>query len=260
MSSRPIGIFDSGLGGLTVVNALMKTLPAESFIYLGDTARMPYGEKDANTIRTYGRQLVNFLQQKNVKAIIAACGTVSSNTLWEPPIIDVVRPGIDACIRLNKKRIGVIATQATVNSGFFQRMFKEKAPSLDVDVKPCPLFVPLIEEGITGHGVIKPIAKAYLQDYLTNPVDALVLGCTHYPLLAPVLSEILGDIPLIDMAIATVESTREFLSENDLLNESSEPSYEFFVSAHVGKFNELGKQITGLSIKAQKLEIINLQD
>lgn len=260
MNSRPIGIFDSGLGGLTVVNALVKALPTESFIYVGDTARMPYGEKDANTIRAYGRQLVNFLRKKNVKAIIVACGTVSSNTLWEPPIIDVVRPGIDACIRLNKKRVGVIATEATVRSGFFQKMFKEKDPSLDVDVKACPLFVPLIEEGKVGHDVIKPIVKAYLRGYLQKPVDVLVLGCTHYPLLSPVLSEILGDIPLIDMAIATVESAQNYLTENNLLSKSQETSHEFFVSGNVEKFNELGKHITGLPIKAQKLEIINLQD
>ena len=260
---RPIGIFDSGLGGLTVVNAMAKALPKESLIYVGDTARVPYGGKDADTIRTYGRQIVNFLQKKGVKAAIAACGTISSNVmedLWKEfdlPIIDVVRPGIDACLDLckmqNKKRVGVIATEATIKSGFFQRTLREKSPLLDIEAKACPLFVPLIEDGLTDHTAAVQIVEDCLKDWQHNPLDILILGCTHYPLLAPILEQVLGNTVQIDMAVATLEVAAKYLTENNMLKKSDEVLNAFYVSGDTGKFSEMGQQITNTSINAQKL-------
>jgi len=240
-----VGIFDSGLGGLTVVNAL----PEESFIYVGDTARIPYGEKDIETLRSYGRQIIGFLLEKDVKAIIVACGTVSSNALsdlrqeFDLPIIDVIDPVVEATLKLNKKRIGVIATEATVKSGVFQK----KLAGLEVDAKICPLFVPLIEEGWADHPITEQVVAAYLQDWQQNPVDAVILGCTHYPLLIPAIKKVLGDTPLIDMSVATVE---HYLKSGKT---SPGQKKEFYVSGDVEKFNKLGKQITGSDIKAKKI-------
>ncbi|MCL2398297.1 MAG: glutamate racemase [Defluviitaleaceae bacterium] len=263
MDSRPIGVFDSGLGGLTVINAMSKTMPGESFIYVGDTARVPYGGKNVDTIRTYGRQIVNFLQSQDVKAIIVACGTVSSNVMeslneeFDLPIIDVVRPGIEHCIQIceenNKKKIGVIATETTVKSGFFQKMFKEKNPSIEIDVRACPLFVPLIEEGWVKNIVLSRIAEAYLRDWQEDPIDFLILGCTHYPLLSPILQSILKDTVLLDMAVAAVETTHQYLAENDILNESPTILKDFYVSGDLEKFNEMSQQVTGQAIQAKKV-------
>jgi len=265
--NRPIGIFDSGLGGLTVVNAMAKILPEESYIYVGDTARCPYGGKDVNTIRAYAQQIVAFLQKKDVKAVIVACGTISSNVmddLWENfdlPIIDVVRPGIESCLQLceaqNKKRVGVIATETTIKSGFFQMMLKEKSPALDVEAKACPLFVPLIEEGWINNTVTISVVEAYLKSWQKNPIDALILGCTHYPLLTPVLKKVLENVVQIDMASVTLETARKYLTENDMLKNvkelSDKISKAFYVSGDTEKFNKMGQQITGVSISAQKI-------
>jgi len=261
---RPIGIFDSGLGGLTVVNAMAKALPKESFIYVGDTARVPYGDKNADTIRMYGHQIISFLQEKGVKAVIAACGTISSNVmedLWKEfdlPIIDVVRPGIDACLDLckakNKKRVGVIATEATIKSGFFQRTLKEKNPHLVIEAKACPLFVPLIEKGLTDNAAAVQIVEDCLKDWQHNPLDVLILGCTHYPLLSPILKQVLGnDTVQVDMAVATLEVAAKVLTENNMLKKSNEAFSEFYVSGDTEKFNEMGRQITDTLIQSQKV-------
>ena len=257
----PVGILDSGLGGLTVVNAMAASLPNESIIYVGDTARVPYGEKDVDTIRLYGRQIIGFLQKKGVKAVIVACGTISSNVIEELreefsglPLIDVVRPGIDACLQNPAKRIGVIATEATVKSGFFQKKLREKAPEAEVDVRACPLFVPLIEEGWADHIIAAKIVKSYLKDWQDNPIDSLILGCTHYPLLSRVLGKVLKDVKQIDMAVATVETAKKYFSENGMLSEAAKnKSEEFYVSGDVEKFNGMGRQITGIKIAAQKV-------
>ena len=260
MDNRPIGIFDSGLGGLTAVNALAKTLPNESFIYVGDTARVPYGEKDKDTILLYARQIINFLQKKDVKAIIVACGTISSNVLPELraefslPIIDVVMPGVEACLHLqNINRIGVIATDATIKSGFFPRMIKENNPAIEVETCACPLFVPLIEEGWAQHKVCEHVAEAYLLNWQKKPIDALILGCTHYPLLTPILQKVLKNVTLIDMAVATMETAAKFLTENNMLNESGNNCKEFYASGDIDKFNRLGQQITGTDIQAKQV-------
>ena len=259
MDNRPIGIFDSGLGGLTVVNAMKDALPDESFVYVGDTARIPYGEKDVDTLHSYGRQIVSFLEKEGVKAIIVSCGTISSTVIedlreeFRLPLIDVAYPGIESALEQVKKRIGIIATEATIKSGFFQKTIKEKNPALDVEAKACPLFVPLIEEGWPNSVVTARVVEAYLRDWQENPIDTLILGCTHYPLLSSAIQQVLGDVPLIDMSIAAVKNTHKYLIENGLLKKSSEISRKFYVSGDTEKFNYMGKQITGLPTHAQKI-------
>lgn len=256
--NKPIGIFDSGLGGLTVINAIKSSLPKESFIYVGDTARIPYGEKDVSTIRSYGRQIISFLQKKEVKAVIVACGTISSNVIedlraeFSLPIIDVVHPCIEAALTRAKKRIGVIATAATVRSGFFQRKLKEKGPHLEVYVKACPLFVPLIEEGWYNSAVTAKIIAAYLQEWREYSIDTLILGCTHYPLLAAPIQQILNGTTLIDMAESTITSTGKYLAENGL-NNLAEISKKYYVSGDTEKFNQMAGKITNETIFAKKI-------
>ena len=256
--SRPLGLFDSGLGGLTAVNALARTLPKESFIYVGDTARTPYGQKSVDTLLTYGRQIIDFLANENVKAIVVACGTISSNVmnnLWDEfklPIIDVVRPGIEEALKQAEKRIGIIATAATIKSGFIQKSI-EKNSALEVTAKACPLFVPLIEQGKYDNPITYSIADMYLQEWKENKIDTLVLGCTHYPLLHEPITNVLGNINLIDIADAAIQSTRDYLKNNDMLNESGNVSHKYYISGDVEKFNEIGAKIIGRSLKAEKI-------
>ena len=258
MDNRPIGILDSGLGGITAVNALKAALPSESFIYVGDTARVPYGEKDVETIRMYANQLIKFLQDKGVKAVVVACGTIGSNVdidelPFDLPIIDVVRPGVKACLSIpNLRRIGVIATAATIKSEFFPKLLREKNPDLEVEACACPMFVPLIEGGFAERELSYHVAKAYLSEWQKNPVDALILGCTHYPLLAPVIERILPGTILVDIAQAAIEYTREFLMENNMLSNQSAES-EFYASGDIAKFNKMSRMITGLDIDTKKI-------
>jgi glutamate racemase len=261
--NRPIGILDSGLGGLTAVKAMLKALPGESFIYVGDTARVPYGEKDVDTILSYSREIIGFLQKQNVKAVIVACGTISSNAIenvreeFDLPIIDVVLPGIESCLRLcegrGKYRIGVIATEAAIKSGFFQRKLKESKLLPEVEAMACPLLVPLIEEGWGKHVVTERIVQAYVRKWQEKPLDMLILGCTHYPLLTPLIQRSLKDTVIIDIAAAAIETTREYLAENNILAEPHKITRQFYASGDVEKFNDMAGQILGIKIEAQKV-------
>lgn len=260
MDSRPIGIFDSGLGGLTAVNALKASLPGESFVYVGDTDRVPYGERDADTLLTFSKEIVSLLIKKDVKAIIVACGTISCNVIEDLrncfsdlPIIDVVKPGIASCLNHAKKRVGVIATTTTINSGFFQSSIKEKNPDLELEVMACPLFVPLIEQGKSDSIVTARIVEAYLKTWQHNPIDTLVLGCTHYPLLTPHIQNTLAGTVLIDMSIAAVKETKKYLTENNLINTTDKAYQSFYVSGDTKNFNRLAGQIMGTSVNAEKV-------
>ena len=226
-SSAPIGAFDSGMGGLTVVKELMQQLPNEQIIYYGDTARVPYGDKSKETILTYARQIMNFLVDQGVKAIIVACNTVSAVALedlkneFDIPVIGVVKPGAKAAAETTRNnRIGVIATRATINSGIYKEFLCRTDPNISVFQKACPLFVPLVEEGWVNDEITDLIIHRYLDDMLKNDIDSLVLGCTHYPLLRDRIQMAVGDgINLVNPAF---ESSREFkyvLEENGLLNE-----------------------------------------
>lgn len=222
--NAPIGVFDSGVGGLTVLHALRRRLPRESTIYLGDTARVPYGPKSPETVRRYAAEAVDFLVGKEVKAVVVACNTATARAHGflagrvELPVIGVVEPGArEAARRSRRGIIGVIGTQGTIESGSYEKAIRALRPEAVVHGQACPLFVALAEEGWTEGEVARLTAERYLRPVLDKGVDTLVLGCTHYPLLKPLLQEVVGsDVVLVDSAEATAEAVAAKLREDEL--------------------------------------------
>jgi glutamate racemase len=255
--SAPIGVFDSGLGGLTVAHAIMRQLPAESLVYFGDTARVPYGPKSPETVRRYSHEIAAWLLAQGVKAIVVACNTATAHALpvlrdeLEVPVIGVVEPGARAAVRASRTgRIGVIATNGTIKSGAYVRAIHAEAPDARVTALACPLFVPLVEEGWTDHEATRAIAREYLAPFTSNEVDTLVLGCTHYPLLKPMIAEIVGrGVRLIDSAEETAVDTRRMLAEHSLGAVSGEGSYRFVASDDQQQFLSLGQRFFGDTIE-----------
>ena len=257
-SNSPIGAFDSGMGGLTVVKELMQQLPGERIIYYGDTARVPYGDKSKETVAGYARQITDFLVSKGVKAIIVACNTVSALALedlkaeFDLPIIGVVKPGAKAAAEATRTgRIGVIATRATITSGIYEAFLHRTNPGIRVYARACPLFVPLVEEGWIDDEITDMIIHRYLDEIVSDGIDSLVLGCTHYPLLKERIQKAVGSgITLVNPAF---ESSREFkyvLEENGLLcppadSGASQPAHEFYVSDGAARFRGFAEQILG---------------
>jgi glutamate racemase len=221
----PIGIFDSGVGGLTVYRALHEQLPQERFIYLGDTARVPYGTKSLATVERYGVENARFLEARGVKLLVVACNTASALALpvigasVKIPVVGVIEPGAAAAVEASAgRRIGVIATEATVRSGAYARAIRELAPGAEVRERACPLFVALAEEGWAETDVARTVAGEYLKDLGGGRVDALVLGCTHYPILRRVIQETVGaEVLLIDSGVATAKSVQAALERGNLL-------------------------------------------
>ena len=254
MSDRPIGIFDSGVGGLTVVKSLLKRLPNESFIYFGDTAHVPYGSKTREELFKYAQDIIGFLLSRNVKTIVVACGTHSSVTLpeieqaYQVPILGVVKPGARAAARATVNgRIGVIATQATVNSGSYTQCINTRVSSYEVHAAAGPRFVPLIEGGKLESEETRSVVKEYLHPLLTEGIDTLVLGCTHYPILSEIIIDYTGeDITLVDPATETIEELAGILEQNNLLNQNPDnKSREFYVSGSDASFHSVGKLLLG---------------
>jgi glutamate racemase len=254
----PIGIFDSGVGGLTVAKEIMKALPSEDIIYFGDLARTPYGSKSQETVKKFSIEITNFLIKQQVKMIVVACNTASSLALTELkerfnlPIIGVIQPGVSKAIKSTKsKRIGVIGTQATISSNAYMDAIKSIDANIQVLSQPCPLFVPLVEEGWIEHEVTKLVAKEYLSPLKENHIDTLILGCTHYPFLKNVLQEIMGDeVILVDSAIEVACETKKVLTKHNLLHQQNpNPSYKFYVSDASSKFVEIGKILLGKKIR-----------
>jgi glutamate racemase len=214
---KPIGVFDSGIGGLTVVKRIASYLPQEDIVYFGDTARVPYGSKSNETVIDYGLQDAKFLMNKNIKALVVACNTVSSVALdqlkktFDIPIIGMIEPGARmASLESKNKKIGVIGTRATISNQAYSRKIKRNDPSLHIFERACPLFVPLAEEGWIKHKVTYEIAEEYLSEFSKIGIDTLVLGCTHYPILAEVIQAVVGkEVKLIDSGIAAAESVKE---------------------------------------------------
>ena len=224
-SAAPIGVFDSGIGGLTVARELMRQLPDESIIYFGDTARVPYGPKSPDTVRRYSREIATYLRERGVKALVVACNTATAHALTtlkaeeSMPVIGVVEPGARAAVAVTKRgHIGVIGTVGTIRSGAYERAILALRPDARVTARPCPLFVPLVEEGWLEHEATRLIAHEYLTPFATDGIDTLVLGCTHYPLLKPLIAEVLGpDVALIDSAEQTAAEARRTLEARGLL-------------------------------------------
>jgi glutamate racemase len=217
-----IGVFDSGVGGLTVVAALRRRLPGESILYLGDTARLPYGSKSPATVTRYTQRNVAFLVERGVKAVVVACNTASALALPDlslpVPTWGVVEPGAERAAALSTGRVGVIATEATVRSDAYPRALRQLRPGLEIASQACPLFVPLVEEGWHDDPIAEQVAARYLGPLLARQIDTLVLGCTHYPLLAPVLARVAGpQVRLVDSAAAVADAVAAGLAERGLL-------------------------------------------
>jgi len=262
---KPIGVFDSGIGGLTVVKRIASYLPEESIVYFGDTARVPYGSKSNDTVIEYGIQDAKFLMHKNVKALVVACNTVSSVALknlkkiFDVPIIGMIEPGAKmASMETKNKRVGVIGTRATVSNQAYSKAIKKIDSSIKVFEKACPLFVPLAEEGWISHKATYEIAGEYLKELKNVGIDTLVLGCTHYPILAEVIQNILGnDVKLIDSGIAAAESVKMELDRFDLhTNNFAMGNQSFYVSDIPMKFKEVAELFLGRPISdVQKVDL-----
>ena len=255
-SHRPIGVFYSGIGGLTVVKELLRQLPHEEIVYFGDTARVPYGTKSRATIIKFSLENVEFLLRFNVKCIVTACNTSSSYALptlrnyFKVPIIGTIRPGARAALGASRtKRIGVIGTQATVRSQAYTKELGRMNGRAEVITRSCPLFVPLVEEGWTQASACRQIAQTYLAPLMQARVDTVVLGCTHYPLLIPVLRRVMGPrVRLIDSAKETAAEVRALLGRFGLLRQDGSPHHRFFVTDEPERFREVGQRFLGAPI------------
>ena len=267
--TAPIGVFDSGVGGLTVAREIMRNLPNEDIVYFGDTARVPYGSKSKDNIIRYSRQIIHFLQTKGVKAIVIACNTASALALesvkdeFDIPIIGVIEPGARAALSVTQtKKIGVIGTEATVRSAMYEKIIGATDAEVTVVAKACPLFVPLVEEGFKKHPVTEEIIDYYLNSYKESGIDALILGCTHYPLLRSKIREYVGDeITLINPAYETAMDLKRLLQSCDMENpdvEGDHGSYSFYVSDAADKFKQFANSILPYDIETTKQ--INIEE
>ena len=234
-----IGVFDSGVGGLTVAREIIRQLPEESITYFGDTARVPYGSKSKDTIIRYSRQIIRFLKTKNVKAIVVACNTASAFALdtiekeIDIPIIGVVKPGAKSAVESTKnKRIGIIGTEGTIKSELYTQYIHSIDPEITVVGKACPLFVPLVEEGMLHDSVTDEVASRYLESMKEENIDSLILGCTHYPLLRSTVGKIMGpEVNLVNPAYETAISLDGLLRQNGIrADKDAKPEYEFYVT------------------------------
>lgn len=266
--SAPIGVFDSGVGGLTVAREIMRQIPNERLVYFGDTARVPYGNKSKETVTKYSKQIIRFLRKQNVKAIVVACNTASAYALEEIekeldiPIIGVVKPGAKVAAETTRnKKVGVIATAGTIQSQIYTEYIQGIQKDIQVIGKACPLFVPLVEEGLLEDPVTDEIATRYLNELKDIDIDTLILGCTHYPLIRSTVGRIMGDgVTLVNPAYETAVELRSLLEREGLLNPSTNRlgtnQYQFFVSDGADKFKVFANSILKYGIlSAQVIHI-----
>jgi glutamate racemase len=256
---KPIGVFDSGIGGLTVLKEIINALPDESTVYLGDTARVPYGIRSPETVIRYSYENARFLCSKDIKLLVVACNTASSVSLEfirkniSVPVIGVIEPGAKAAVRITKnKKIGVIGTEATVKSNSYYKAIKNIDSNIEVYSLSCPLFVPLVEEGWTEGEIVTLIARRYLERLKGRGIDTLVLGCTHYPLLKKVIAEVMGeDVRLIDSAIEISHEVKILLQNLNLRREYNitKKRREFFVTDFPERFLKVGENFLGENIE-----------
>jgi glutamate racemase len=266
-STRPVGIFDSGIGGLTVAHEVIRQLPNESIIYFGDTARVPYGPKSPDTVRRYSREIAAFLRKQDVKAIVIACNTATAHALpalrdeLPIPVIGVVEPGARAAVKASlgggrrstrRGHVGVIGTAGTIRSRAYEHAIREIDGDIRITAQACPLLVPLIEEGWIDHSVTRQVAEEYLRPLIKEEINALVLGCTHYPLLKPMLCRVLGSrVTLIDSAAETAAELKRVLVERDIeANGTSAPAHRFIASDDPLQFLQLGQRFLGDAIES----------
>jgi glutamate racemase len=259
---RAIGVFDSGLGGLTVVRELSRLMPGERVIYLGDTARCPYGGRSEETIKTFGLQDACFLTEQDIKLLIVACNTVSSvaldhieRAIREIPVIGVVMPGARAAVlRTAERKIGIIGTAATIRAGAYTRALQSLDPSIKAFAKACPLFVPLVEEGLLDHDITRLAVQHYLTEFLDRGVDCIILGCTHYPLLMPAIQEMVGaETHLLDSALWTAKEVQDILMALNALSAEKTgglAASRFYVTDLTPRFRELAVSFLGTALPA----------
>ncbi|CAN5261523.1 glutamate racemase [soil metagenome] len=273
VNDAPVGVFDSGIGGLTVVRSIMQRLPHESVVYFGDTARLPYGPKGPETVERYSIEIADFLRSEGVKALVVACNTATARALpaltakLDFPVIGVIEPGARAAVKATRNRhIGVIATAGTVASGAYVRAIHRAAADVDVVALACPLFVPLVEEGWTETDATRLVAREYLEPFMPHHAagsrrprpDTIVLGCTHYPLLKRVIGETVGRrIRLVDSAEETASELAAVLRERGLLSDRADGSrYRFIVSDSPAQFLRVGERFLGAPIDRVELRPI----
>ena len=269
-SEAPIGVFDSGVGGLTVAREIMRNLPNERIVYFGDTARVPYGGKSKDTVTQYSRQIIRFLKTQKVKAIVIACNTASALALdtvekeLDIPILGVIKAGAHVAAAATKTgKIGVIGTESTIRSRMYNKTIQEENPSLTVYGKACPLLCPLVEEGWLKDPVTDEVLRRYLKEPMEAGIDTLILGCTHYPLLRSAVRDIVGEkIQLVNPAYETACELKELLTENQLLNtkdhSGSKEPYRFYVSDLADKFKVFANSI--LPYDVETIQKINIEE
>lgn len=265
LSEKPIGIFDSGIGGLTVLGQIMRLLPNENLIYLGDEARVPYGSKSPSTVIKYSLENTNFLIKKGIKLLVVACNTASALSLsilrerFHIPIIGVIEPGVKKALEVSKNlRIGVIGTEATTKSDAYKREIIKNNASSQVFQKACPLFVPLVEEGWIEEDVTYKIAEIYLSELREKGIDTLILGCTHYPLLKNVIQKTIGfDVYLVDSAVETAVEIRRILEKEKMMRCCDKERYiKFYVTDNPEKFRMMGRRFLGQEINdVEKIDL-----
>lgn len=268
--NAPVGVFDSGVGGLTVAREIMRQIPEERIVYFGDTARLPYGSKSKDTVLRYSRQIVRFLRTQEVKAIVIACNTASAYALEtvaaesDIPVIGVINAGARAAIHATKNgRIGVIGTVATISTGIYTEVIRAMRPGIEVFGKACPLFVPLVEEGLFHDSVTDEVASRYLSVLKEKYIDTLVLGCTHYPLLRSTMRRLMGEnVTLVNPAYETALELKDLLKEKRLNREPSEEmqgeQYQFFVSDLADQFTNFATAILPKEVKETRK--INIEE
>ncbi|HEY1953489.1 MAG TPA: glutamate racemase [Gemmatimonadaceae bacterium] len=256
-SPEPVGVFDSGMGGLTVVRELINQLPNESIIYFGDTARVPYGPKSPDTVLRYSREITSYLRGEGIKALVVACNTATAHALpalrreFDFPIVGVIEPGARAAARATRtQRVGVIGTAGTIKSRAYEKEIHKLLPEATLTAQACGLFVPLVEEGWLDTEPTRAIARNYLAPFVTAEVDTLVLGCTHYPLIKTVIGNVVGrDVRLIDSAHETAREAAEVLRAKGLQNDyPNEARYRFIASDAPETFLQLGQRFLGSAI------------
>ncbi len=265
--SASVGVFDSGVGGLTVAREIMRQLPGENVVYFGDTARVPYGNKSKENIIRFSRQIIHFLQTRSVKAIVIACNTASALALeqmqseFDIPIIGTIVPGARAAVRETRNGvIGVVGTEGTIRSETYTKVIRTFRPDTKVIGKPCPLFVPIVEEGFARHKIADEVIDIYLADMKSTDIDTMILGCTHYPLLRTKIMNYLGEaVHIVNPAYETAIDLKEILIRQGTLNTSGCPgTYEFYVSDVAEKFTDFANGI--LPYDVAKTQCINIEE
>jgi glutamate racemase len=255
---NPIGVIDSGIGGLTVLQKIIEVLPRENTVYLGDTARAPYGTKSTETVLRYSFENTEFLIEKDVKLVVVACNTSTAVALdqlrdkLEVPIIGVIQPGVKRALNASKKKkVGVIGTEATIQSGAYTRALRAEDPGVEVYSRACPLFVPLAEEGWTDNAVVEMTVKAYLGSLRQSGIDTLILGCTHYPLLKKAIRKFMGSgVTLVDSAEEVAKIVGALLKKTSLARKTGKGTHSFFVTDTPDRFVKVGRRFLGEKVES----------